>query len=219
MGLMLGPANTDAINRAPGTSYGEATGITQTVRNYGSSLGHGGARHHPDHPEQGPTSRRRSAGSGCPRREADAIAQSLSQSGGGNSTQLRRRVGPGPEIFKAVQLDFAQSSQVVFYHVGRDGARGGGCAGGPAARPPGRRRRSQRLTPRQPAAASTFATSSKHSGEMPPASWSTMSIVTVFHEFDQSGWWFIFSAASATRVMSSKTQTVPSSGEGRTYCY
>jgi Major Facilitator Superfamily len=38
-GLVLGPANTDAINRAPRTSYGEATGITQTVRNFGSSLG------------------------------------------------------------------------------------------------------------------------------------------------------------------------------------
>ena len=39
MGLMLGPANTDAINRASRYSYGEATGITQTVRNYGASLG------------------------------------------------------------------------------------------------------------------------------------------------------------------------------------
>ena len=39
MGLMLGQANTDAVNRAPRLSYGEATGITQTVRNYGSSLG------------------------------------------------------------------------------------------------------------------------------------------------------------------------------------
>src|SRR6202012_3671759 len=38
-GLMLGQANTDAINRASRFSYGEATGITQTVRNYGSSLG------------------------------------------------------------------------------------------------------------------------------------------------------------------------------------
>src|SRR6516164_10663352 len=32
MGLMLGQANTDAINRASRYSYGEATGITQTVR-------------------------------------------------------------------------------------------------------------------------------------------------------------------------------------------
>jgi EmrB/QacA subfamily drug resistance transporter len=39
MGLMLGQANTDAINRASRFSYGEATGITQTVRNYGASLG------------------------------------------------------------------------------------------------------------------------------------------------------------------------------------
>jgi EmrB/QacA subfamily drug resistance transporter len=39
MGLMLGQANTDAINRASRYSYGEATGITQTIRNYGASLG------------------------------------------------------------------------------------------------------------------------------------------------------------------------------------
>ena len=39
MGLMLGQANTDAVNRASRVSYGEATGITQTVRNYGASLG------------------------------------------------------------------------------------------------------------------------------------------------------------------------------------
>jgi len=36
---MLGQANTDAINRASRYSYGEATGITQTVRNYGASVG------------------------------------------------------------------------------------------------------------------------------------------------------------------------------------
>jgi EmrB/QacA subfamily drug resistance transporter len=39
MGFMLGPANTDAVNRASRLSYGEATGITQTVRNYAASLG------------------------------------------------------------------------------------------------------------------------------------------------------------------------------------
>jgi MFS family permease len=39
MGLMLGPASTDAVNRASRLSYGEATGITQTVRNYSASLG------------------------------------------------------------------------------------------------------------------------------------------------------------------------------------
>ena len=39
LGLMLGPASTDAVNRASRLSYGEATGITQTVRNYAASLG------------------------------------------------------------------------------------------------------------------------------------------------------------------------------------
>jgi EmrB/QacA subfamily drug resistance transporter len=39
VGLMLGTANTDAVNRASRYSYGEASGITQTVRNYGASLG------------------------------------------------------------------------------------------------------------------------------------------------------------------------------------
>jgi EmrB/QacA subfamily drug resistance transporter len=39
MGLLLGQANTDALNHAPSSAYGEATGITQTVRNFGSSLG------------------------------------------------------------------------------------------------------------------------------------------------------------------------------------
>jgi EmrB/QacA subfamily drug resistance transporter len=39
MGFMLGPASTDAVNRASRLSYGEATGITQTIRNYAASLG------------------------------------------------------------------------------------------------------------------------------------------------------------------------------------
>jgi MFS family permease len=39
IGFMLGPASTDAVNRASRLSYGEATGITQTVRNYSASLG------------------------------------------------------------------------------------------------------------------------------------------------------------------------------------
>ena len=39
VGLVLSPANTDALNRVPRSRYGEATGITQTVRNFGSSIG------------------------------------------------------------------------------------------------------------------------------------------------------------------------------------
>jgi EmrB/QacA subfamily drug resistance transporter len=39
IGLSLTPVSTDAVNRAPRGSYGEVTGITQTVRNFASSLG------------------------------------------------------------------------------------------------------------------------------------------------------------------------------------
>ena len=39
VGFMLGQSSTDAVNRASRLSYGEATGITQTVRNYAASLG------------------------------------------------------------------------------------------------------------------------------------------------------------------------------------
>jgi hypothetical protein len=39
MGLMLGQASTDAVNRVSMLAYGEATGITQTVRNFAASLG------------------------------------------------------------------------------------------------------------------------------------------------------------------------------------
>jgi MFS family permease len=38
-GLLVGPANTDAINQVPRQSFGEATGVTQTMRNYGGSVG------------------------------------------------------------------------------------------------------------------------------------------------------------------------------------
>jgi len=39
IGLMLTPASTDAVSRAPSTSYSEVTGITQTVRYLASTLG------------------------------------------------------------------------------------------------------------------------------------------------------------------------------------
>jgi EmrB/QacA subfamily drug resistance transporter len=39
LGLILGPASTDAVNRAASTSYSEVTGITQTTRNFGASVG------------------------------------------------------------------------------------------------------------------------------------------------------------------------------------
>ena len=39
IGLMLTPASTDAVSRASSASYSEVTGITQTARYFGASLG------------------------------------------------------------------------------------------------------------------------------------------------------------------------------------
>jgi EmrB/QacA subfamily drug resistance transporter len=39
MGLTLGPVSTDALNRSHSAAYGAVTGVTQTVRNFGGSLG------------------------------------------------------------------------------------------------------------------------------------------------------------------------------------
>ncbi|WP_231631972.1 MFS transporter [Streptomyces clavuligerus] len=39
IGLLLAPASTDSVNRAIDASYGEVTGVTQTVRNYAAAVG------------------------------------------------------------------------------------------------------------------------------------------------------------------------------------
>ena len=39
MGMTLGPVSTDALNRSGSAAYGAVTGVTQTVRNFGGSLG------------------------------------------------------------------------------------------------------------------------------------------------------------------------------------
>jgi len=106
MGLMLGPANTDAINRASKLSYGEATGITQTVRNYTASLGLAilgtilvsqvRSRVTTSLIAQGMSSAR-----------AHAEASTISQSHGGNEG-----IGSIPHF---VGLDFAYATRSVLY--------------------------------------------------------------------------------------------------------
>ena len=104
-GLMLGPAQTDAVNRASKFAYGEATGITQTVRNYAGSLGlailgtilvsqlH--SRITTSLIARGLTSRAAAA-------RASAVSQSRSAAS----------AGPIPHF---VRLDFAYATRSVFY--------------------------------------------------------------------------------------------------------
>jgi len=106
LGFMLGPASTDAVNRASRLSYGEATGITQTVRNYASSLGLAilGTIL---------VSQLRSritnslVARGLPHARALAEATTFSQSQGGSG-----KVGGIPQFIK---LDFAYATRSVFY--------------------------------------------------------------------------------------------------------
>jgi len=106
MGFMLGPASTDAVNRASRLTYGEATGITQTVRNYAASMGLAilgtvlvtEMRNHVTNSL---------VALGLPRARASAEAATLSQSHGGS--------GSSASIPHFFQVDFAQSTQTVLY--------------------------------------------------------------------------------------------------------
>jgi len=116
VGLMLGSASTDAVNRAPRTSYGEATGILQTVRNFGGSLGL--AVLGTVLILRNKSNIESSLGElGLSKERSDTIADALSQSGGGaRSGAFSDATGPAAQrVFEAVQHDFALSTRTVFY--------------------------------------------------------------------------------------------------------
>jgi EmrB/QacA subfamily drug resistance transporter len=115
LGLVLGPVSTDAVNRAARTAYGEVTGITQTMRNFGASIGL--AILGTILILENKSNIESSLGSlGVPKERADEVAQSLSQSGGGNASGFAEHGGKrAQELFEQVQLDFALSSRTVFY--------------------------------------------------------------------------------------------------------
>jgi EmrB/QacA subfamily drug resistance transporter len=104
MGMMLGPANTDAVNRASNLSYGEATGITQTIRNFGASLGLAalGTILLFDYRSHLTTSLRKM---GEPNAAAEANRLTQSQHGGGSVSSI-------PHF---VSADFAHATQTVLY--------------------------------------------------------------------------------------------------------
>jgi len=116
VGLVLGPASTDAVNRVSPDRYGEATGVNQTIRNFGASIGLA---------VLGTVLISRTTSNiegslgalGIPRERADAVADALSQSGGGSAGGgFADATGPVAErAFQAVQDDFARATQIVFY--------------------------------------------------------------------------------------------------------
>jgi hypothetical protein len=116
-GLVLGPASTDAVNRAPQTSYGEVTGITQTMRNFGGSIGLAILGTILINGTQSRLEDSLTSKFDIPAEKADEIAQSLSQSGGGSASGgFGEHAGAkAQEVFQQVQLDFAYANRTVFY--------------------------------------------------------------------------------------------------------
>ncbi|HEX3842325.1 MAG TPA: MFS transporter [Acidimicrobiales bacterium] len=108
IGFMLGPASTDAVNRASRLSYGEATGITQTVRNYAASLGLAilGTILVSQMRSRITTSL---ISQGVPKNQAASEAISFSQSQGASSS------GSLASIPHFVRLDFAYATRTVLY--------------------------------------------------------------------------------------------------------
>jgi EmrB/QacA subfamily drug resistance transporter len=110
LGLILGPASTDAVNRAPATSYSEVTGISQTSRNFGASLGLAvmGA-------VLASATRtnvtKQLTHVGVPAAAARKVASSFTFSSVGSQSAAHH----SPRVVHAVQLAFAQSTQTVFY--------------------------------------------------------------------------------------------------------
>ena len=114
VGLVLSPANTDALNRVASNRYGEATGITQTVRNFGSSLGLAilgsllitwnksnlesalGAK-------------------GVPKGKADAVAECVSQGEAACQAVGQSLGAKAGDVFGAVPMAFAEATRDVFY--------------------------------------------------------------------------------------------------------
>ncbi|MBV9047744.1 MAG: MFS transporter [Solirubrobacterales bacterium] len=110
VGMMLGPASTDAVNRAPSTSYSEVTGITQTARNFGASLGLAilGAILIAQNKTNVTNALTKA---GVPQGTAHKVASSLSAT----TPTSGSSAGQPHALVHQVQLAFAHSTQTVFY--------------------------------------------------------------------------------------------------------
>ncbi len=115
VGLVLAPANTDALNRVPKSRYGEATGITQTVRNFGSSIGL--AVLGTVLILENKSNLEASLGDkGVPKSTANEVADCVSQGGEASCEAVAEKAGSGAaKLFSTVPHDFALASQTVFY--------------------------------------------------------------------------------------------------------
>jgi EmrB/QacA subfamily drug resistance transporter len=113
MGLTLGPVSTDALNRASRATYGAVTGVTQTVRNFGGSLGLavlGSILITDTVSRVGDTLGKQ----GVPKAVSDRIGRAIS--GGGGPGAGGAPGGRQPKaLVNAVQVDFAEAVRTVIW--------------------------------------------------------------------------------------------------------
>ncbi|MFD9436646.1 MFS transporter [Streptomyces sp. NPDC060002] len=119
IGFILAPASTDAVNRSIDASYGEVTGITQTIRNYAASVGlalFGTLLTHRMTDNVTDTLQSRGVPSGA----AEGAARNVAEAITGNADD-RQLSGGGPvartvqDSMSAIRMDFAEANQWVFY--------------------------------------------------------------------------------------------------------
>lgn len=112
IGFLLGPSSADAVSRTDDASYGEVTGINQTIRNYGSALGFAVLGTLATHVF---TDRFASSlvGLGVSRSSADDLA-SRAAAGGGSGTDLSGVPASAREaVERAAAQDFAVGVRAV----------------------------------------------------------------------------------------------------------
>ncbi|MFD7940009.1 MFS transporter [Streptomyces sp. NPDC048253] len=120
IGFVLAPASTDAVNRAIDASYGEVTGITQTIRNYAASVGlalYGSLLTHRMTENVDDTLRSGGMPSGTAQSTAKSVAEAITGTGddqqlSAGGSAVARTV---QESMPAIRMDFAEANQWVFY--------------------------------------------------------------------------------------------------------
>ncbi len=114
IGLVLGPVSTDALNRASRTTYGAVTGATQTVRNFGGSLGLAvlGSILITQNTSRVETTLR---GAGLPAGQAERTAQKVANAGAGATKLSSVAAHASNGVLHQLQLDFALSTRTVIY--------------------------------------------------------------------------------------------------------
>lgn len=115
LGMVIGQANTDAVSHAPRLGRGEATGVTQTTRNFGSSLGLAVLGTILITVNTAKIENQlEAAGESASR--AEEVATALSKSAGGDESQFPSLDSKeAEELAKDSADDFAEAQEVVLY--------------------------------------------------------------------------------------------------------